>query len=321
MDFYAVDCFFLATVMSVPQRCIGNLTYWPPLYRLIPESSWKRPVPVRDILLQMTSYPERTPQWALDFAHFVANQFDARLSSILCHIRTPKVSNWQADKLTGVSDIIKQNNARSRQNARKLMEEFSALVDEQRRGDQVLVDCNLAVRPREVAKRARFYDLTIVPVHVEVEYAPIAEATVFESGRPMLLLPKTDSESEQINSVAIGWDGSRAAARALADALPFCAMAETVSLLQVTGEKEIGSSGSLSDIQRHLETHGIKSEISKVPAEGRDAGSALMDHCSKNEVDMLVIGAFGHSRFREFLFGGATRSVIDDPHLPVLMSH
>lgn len=278
-------------------------------------------MPVRDILLQMTSYPERTPHWALDYAHFVANQFDARLSSILCHIRTPNVNNWPADKLTGVSEIIKQNNAKSRQNAKELMEEFSVLDDEQRRGDQVLIDCNLAVRPEEVAKRARFYDLTIVPAHAEAEYVPVAEATVFKSGRPMLLLPKTNTESERITSIAIGWDGSRAAARALADALPFCTMAETVSLLQVTGEKEIGSSGSLSDIQRHLEVHGIESDAEKVPAKGRDAGSALMDHCTKNELDMLVIGAFGHSRFREFLFGGATRSVLDDPLLPVLLSH
>ena len=278
-------------------------------------------MPLRDILLQMTSYPERTPPWALEYACLVANQFDARLSSILCHILTPEVGNWTADKLVGVSEIIKQNNAKSRQNATKLMEDLSALVDEQRRGDQLLIDCNLAVRPGEVARRARFYDLTIVPAHPEVEYVPVAEATVFESGRPMLLVPETDTEGEQINSVAIGWDGSRAAARALADALPFCAMAASVSLLQVTGEKEIGPSGSLGDIQRHLATHGIKAEVEKVPAAGRDAGSALMDYCSKNDVDMLVIGAFGHSRFREFLFGGATRSVFDNPTLPVLLSH
>jgi nucleotide-binding universal stress UspA family protein len=137
----------------------------------------------------------------------------------------------------------------------------------------------------------------------------------------VLLLPPNDGTAPLFDAIAIGWDGSRAAARALADALPVCALANTVELVTITGEKDLEGGVAWSDMRRHLATHGIEARIVEVPAQGLDAGSALLRHCEGAGADLLVIGAYGHSRLREFALGGATRSVLADAALPVLLSH
>ena len=117
-----------------------------------------------------------------------------------------------------------------------------------------------------------------------------AEDLVFGSGRPVLLLHAAGSTEPAFDNVIVGWDGSRSATRALADALPFCAAAITVRLVQITGEKKT-SSQSITDIQRHLSYHGIEAAIEDVEAAERNAGAALMDHATETGADLLVMGA------------------------------
>ncbi len=278
-------------------------------------------MPIRDILLQTTSYPEHTPHWALDAAAWLAEQFGARLSSALCQVYIPEVSNWLADMLVQANEAIAAENAKSRNNAKHLITEFASLVKESYRGEQFLIDCKSMIFPGEVAKHARSFDLTIIPVDSGLDYRFMAEGVIFDSGRPVLLLPRAGGAGHPLDEVVIGWDGSRAAARALADALPICLTAKGVRLLQVTGEKDIDPIVSLTEARRHLTSHGIEASIAKVAAAGRDAGAVLMDHCASTGADLLVMGAFGHSRAREFVLGGATRSVLDDVRIPVLLSH
>lgn len=299
-----------STVQSKPKNVARELA--------VPEA--RTATQVRDILLFMVSYPHRTPKWAIEASLRLADRFDARISSALFQTNLPAVSNWLADKLVHANSFIASENLKSREAAQALLEEFQAVVPEERRGEQILLPGGSPVRPDELVRRARSHDLTIVPVDENVEYQIVAEDLVFGSGRPVLLLPAAGSAEPAFDNVIVGWDGSRSAARALADALPFCAAANTVRLVQITGDKKV-SSQSITDIQRHLSYHGIEAVIEEVEAAERDAGAALMDHATETGADLLVMGAYGHSRTREFILGGATRTVLGDVRLSILLAH
>ena len=277
-------------------------------------------MPIRDVLLQLSSYEVPTPRWAIEEARGFSERFDARLSAVLCHVHIPRVSNYLADKLVGANAAIASENAKSDRNARELLSAFESLVGSERRGNQILIECCSMVTPWEAAARARLYDLTIVPSYGNPQTQFVTEGLAFESGRPVLLFPERGG-NQHFDRIAIGWDGSRTASRALADALPLCARARTVELVAVTGEKALDADTALADARRHLAAHGIEATSIEVAAEGLDAGTVLLGHCARSGADLLVMGAYGHSRVREFLLGGATRSVLANPTLPVLLSH
>ena len=278
-------------------------------------------MPFRDILLFMASYPRRTPAWAIEASSRLAEQHGARLSAALCQTHLPQVGNWLADKLVHANELIAVENNKSKEAATALLAEFTSKVGDDIRGDQILIDCVSLITPGELARRARAHDLTIVPIEADLEYQVATEGLIFESGRPVLLLPRTGGAGHRIESVVVGWDGSRSAARALAGAMPFCKSAKSVRLVLVTGDKEIDADHSLGDIQRHLALHDVVVSVDEIASEGRDAGTALMNHCIETVADLLVMGAFGHSRARELVLGGATRSVLDHPLLPILVAH
>jgi nucleotide-binding universal stress UspA family protein len=275
---------------------------------------------IRDILLQANSYAEPTPRSAIGRAQAVAAVLEAKLSIGVCRVHIPPVSNWLANKLLHADQIIAEENRRSAEQAQSLAEQFTILVEEARRGEQIMVDCPGQVTHWTLATKARAYDLTIVPVHGHAATPAMAEGLAFDSGRPVLLLP-ADGPPVKFDRVIVGWDGSRVAARALSDALPICHQARSVIVTTVTQDKDLGRGTPATDAARYLQRHGIEAEMADVPAEGRDAGTALQAHREQAGGDLLVMGAFGHSRAREFVLGGATRSVLDHATCPILLSH
>lgn len=278
-------------------------------------------MPIRDILLQMNSYPERTPGWAIESAAYLADRLDAKLSAGLCQVQIPDVSTYLSQLLVRSKDVIAAENRKSEENAVQLMLRFDEVVGADKRGESIVITCPALVTPWQLAARARAYDLAIVPIYGHPETRSIVEGLAFESGRPVLLLPPEGMAGHRFDEIVIGWDGSRAAARALADALPFCERARAVTVVSVAGEKNLPDTAATSDVVRHLHRHGISATQDEVLANGHDAGHALLSHCRQTGADLLVMGAYGHSRTREFILGGATRSVLDKPDVPTLLSH
>lgn len=278
-------------------------------------------MPIRDLLLFMVSHPRPTPSWALQHSSRLADQLDAQLSAALCQKNLPRVGNWLADQLVHANEIIVAENAKSRQGAHDLLAEFAESVGEAVRGESILIECGPAGMPSELARRARLHDLTIIPIEPDLEYEVVAEGLIFDSGRPVLLLPELRNPASGIEKLVVGWDGGRSATRALAESMPIQHVARSVEVALVTGEKKTDAGRYSDDLLRHLERHGIDADVVEVPAEGRDAGTALMDHSVGAGADLLVMGAYGHSRTREFVLGGATRSVLGNPRLPVLLAH
>ena len=175
--------------------------------------------------------------------------------------------------------------------------------------------------PDLVPVRARVADLILmgrVPEAGEPEWRLTLEAALMGSGRPLLLLPaETRDPVGQV--VAIAWNGSMEAARAAGAALPILAKARGVLLL--AGEKDVAIEPSLLDLADWLDRHRISAEIRHVDLKGWPVGEQLVEEAGKAGADFLVMGAYGRSRMRETIFGGATRSVLNESALPVLMAH
>ena len=119
----------------------------------------------------------------------------------------------------------------------------------------------------------------------------------------------------------IAWDFSRVAARALADALPLLRRASAVTLVSFGDDKDFSSSLSRDDVMASLRRRGVEAEFRQLERGGREIGDAINDAAADCDADLLVMGGFGHSRVRDFVLGGATRTMLSAPRLPTLISH
>jgi len=178
------------------------------------------------------------------------------------------------------------------------------------------------------ALHARYVDLAILgqldPDRGDLELIrPRPEQVTLASGRPVLIVPYAGHYETVGQRVLIGWNASREATRAVNDAMPLLAAADVVTVLTIDAREGPDAHGELpgADISLHLARHGVKAEIERTVSAGIPAGEVLLSRAADLGADLLVIGAYGHSRVRELLLGGATRSILQSMTLPVLMSH
>ena len=146
---------------------------------------------------------------------------------------------------------------------------------------------------------------------------------VLSSGRPTLVVPYIGPTRTLAQSVTVAWDAGREAARAVNDALPFLERAQAVTVMVVNPRPGIGSHGEEpgADIALHLARHGIKVEAQHLEVRDMSVADAILSRAADQSIDLLVMGAYGHSRFREWVLGGATRQIFAQMTVPVLMSH
>jgi len=183
---------------------------------------------------------------------------------------------------------------------------------------------NLIDSPDHLVDLARLHDLTVVPCsETDMLGGTVTEAVIFGSGRPTLLLPSSHGRKhlQWLDKVVVAWDYSREAARAMADALPILTRAKKVHILSVLGEKGIHTTCVPGDLEQYLAAHQVKYAFDQVLLKDGEIGGCVMSYAREVDADLLVMGAYGHSRFREFILGGATRKTLSDPQLPVLVSH
>jgi nucleotide-binding universal stress UspA family protein len=176
----------------------------------------------------------------------------------------------------------------------------------------------------DLVTHARYADVAIVarsssltPGGVPLE---LPRDLVVASGRPVILLPPEPAPLGG-GRVLVAWNSSREAARAVADALPFLRRADAVQVLVVDAVANTGHGEEPgADIARHLVRHGAKVDVRRLSSEGRDVGGLILSEAASFGAVLLVMGAYGHSRFTEFVFGGVTRTALREAALPVLMS-
>ena len=148
------------------------------------------------------------------------------------------------------------------------------------------------------------------------------ESFLFDSGRPVLLVPYIAKEPHPIKRVLLAWNGSREAARAAFDALPFLKQAEFVEIFCVNPPETPTQSPETAgaEIAATLARHGVNAVLSTHQTFGMDASAAIENRLAENSIDLLVMGAYGHSRWREMLFGGVTRTLLESMTALTLLS-
>lgn len=276
---------------------------------------------IRDILLTLTSYPDPTPVSVVDRAVSLATLLGAHIAAISCeaHVQVPGSFLGGAGHL---GSIVASEAHKSRKNAEDLLATFESTAEKAGVSHEIVLErCLTSEVPDLLVEYARLRDLTIVPVPESYDQW-YAEAIIFGSGRPSLVVPEApSSRAVELNRVLVAWDFSRAAARAVSDAIPLLEKAREVCILTVTHEKALSGRRSSSELAKNLSRHGIDVIVEEVDAAGRAIGDVFAAQIASRRTDLLVMGAYGHSRFREFILGGATRSILTKPPIPVLFSH
>lgn len=277
---------------------------------------------IRDVLLQLNTYPTATPEAVIEQAVDFAAIHGAHLSALAFRIEIPSAGNPLASSLLNLSGMVAAERQKSLANTEKLIAAFEAAAT--KRGlphDQIVETCTTSEVAGIATEHARMHDVTLVPIGAELGLQQyIAENVAFGSGRPTIILPESHG-SLSADVVGVAWDFSRPAARAIADALPILQRARTVHVVTVTQEKTIETKRSGLELSKHLARHGIEILLEEEQAGGRTIGQVLDEYVARHRIDLLVMGAYGHSRLRNFILGGATKSVISHPKLPVLLSH
>jgi nucleotide-binding universal stress UspA family protein len=281
----------------------------------------------KDTLLVLTSYPDPTLRASIDQATALCAILGTRMSAISFDIdvRVPGGSNFLADMLLDLPKMIAAEKQKAAANARELLDAFEAAAKQ--RGifhERILDRCLMTLVPDRLTDHARLRDLTIIPLRdgdsIEHGYA---ESIIFGSGRPCMILPDPTRYDRQpaLDTIAIAWDFSRAAARAVADALPILQRAQTVRAVTVADDKPIETTCTKEQLAAHLNMHGVRLTFDIVEADGREIGDLLADYVRDQSPDLLVMGAYGHSRLRDFVLGGATKSMLREPPVPLFLSH
>ena len=147
---------------------------------------------------------------------------------------------------------------------------------------------------------------------------PSAGEIVLHTGRPILVVPEGRDRFKQQN-VVVAWKDSPEAQRAIADAIPFMKRAATVAVVQVQEEKERES--SLHDAEAFLVRHGIAAKTQVLQPSGATVADQLIEFARRGQADLIVAGAYGHTRLREWVFGGVTRGLLKRSPIPCLFSH
>ncbi len=171
---------------------------------------------------------------------------------------------------------------------------------------------------------SRRFDLVIVgqsePDKGAVEEL-IAESALFESGRPVILVPYIQKAPLKLDRVMVCWDGGKAATRAIADAMPLLERAKQVEVVIIASERGKLDEIPGADMGEHLARHGLKVDVKRITEGDIDIADALLSHAADSAADFIVMGGYGHSRLREFVLGGVTHSILRSMTAPVLMSH
>lgn len=278
---------------------------------------------IKDVLVHVDRGP--ASQARVETAMTLAERMEAHATA-LCLIAEPFLP-----AMVGVhipAEILNQQLAEAEREADAILQ----AVGETARRRGLPVDLRRESGPVDrlpglLARQARHVDLVIVgqpdPDTDSTNGTLIAEAAFMNSGRPALVIPYIGAGTFPPKRVIVGWDGSREAARAVNDALPFLQMADEVVVLIVDPEAlgaRVGEAAG-ADIAAHLARHGVKVDLKQVRTGGLAVGDVILSQASDEEADLLVMGGYGHSRLRELVLGGVTRHLLERMTVPVLFAH
>jgi nucleotide-binding universal stress UspA family protein len=262
------------------------------------------------------------PTAAADYAISIAEAFGAHISGI-AFAYEPVVAPTVMGGIP--ADWIEAQRGESAKDANAAIARFEAAT--QRSGlsaEHRILPATVGSAADFFGRIARRFDLSVVGQTEPDRPGPeelIAESTLFESGRPVVVVPYIQKQGLKLDRVLVCWDGGRTAARAIADSLPFLVRATAIDVIIVASGRSKSDEIPGADIGHHLARHGLKVEVKRIVAADTDVPNTILSYAADSSADFLVMGGYGHSRLREFVLGGATRGILASMTLPVLMAH
>lgn len=278
-------------------------------------------MPNRIAYMPLNTYPEAAP----DAAVLALIGFAAALGCGL-HVATfavdiPQVASPLGGFLINVEEMARAAEDRSKAECERLRALVEGAVGAKPTVQILNHRLVLGAALDAATAEARYFDLALLPWDAEtVSAQDMAQSLVFGSGVPVILVPPSTAAGT-VDHIAIAWDESRVAARALCDALPLLAADGRVSVLTVKDEKALSRSGIAQTLAASLELRGYTARAIDITLDGRTIAAALQDSAQKEGAQLLAMGGFGHSRLRDFILGGATKGVFGDLRMPVLLAH
>lgn len=275
----------------------------------------------RTAYVPLETYPESAP----DDAILTAVDFAAALGCTV-HVSTfaasiPQISSPLGRLFLDVPGLVHTAEEKSRADCLRLHDLVRKPAGSPARVDVSTRQVLLGAVLDAAAAEARCYDLSVVPWFSGSALAQdMAQAIVFGSGRPTILVPPS-TRPAPLDHIAIAWDGSRVAARALWDAIALLPENGRLTVLTIHGEKPLTGPDIAQSLASSLEQRGCKAGPLDITLGKRTPAEALQDASIQAGAQMLAMGGFGHSRLRDFILGGATKGVLNDLRMPVLLSH
>ncbi len=275
---------------------------------------------IKDLVVNLALGEDRDV--AAEYAVSIASTFEAHVAG-LAFAYDPVITPTVMDGLS--ASWVEAQRGENRGAAEAAINRFEELVRRNNlSGGHRLMDASIGSAAGLFGRIARRFDLSVVAQPEEGETAPgslFIEAALFESGRPVVVVPYIQKQGLSLNRVLIAWNSSRNAARAIADAMPFLARSKAVELVIVANRAGEPDEIPGVDFGEHLARHGLKVEVKRLVAPDVDVTNTILSYAADCSADFLVMGGYGHSRLREFVLGGATAGIISSMTVPVLMAH
>ena len=275
---------------------------------------------IKDILVNLSTVGKRDR--ARDYAIALAERLDAHLTGIAFSYEPviPMMGSIEAVPAQFI-DELRGDNEKA---AREAKANFQKAIGEAGlRADCYSPNASVAAAAGLFARIGRHFDLTVVQQAEATTFENdfIIEAALFESGRPVVVVPYIQDAAPSFKHVLVCWDGSRPGARAIADAVPLLRRADKIEVITVAEAGKVTEEFPGAEIGRHLSRHGLKIEVKRIDVSNVDVASVILSHAADTSADFLVMGAYGHTRLREFILGGVTAEILSSMTAPVLMSH
>ena len=278
---------------------------------------------IKDVLLPLVGEPGAAAIAAIDKCMAAAGDIGARVSAIA--VEEEIVVRPTVMVAADLADVGLAETVRSVTDADGLLRAADHAAIHFGVGfDHQVIRLSSVDIPERLVQAARLKDLSIVPLKSETDQSrAIIERLIFESGRPILICPERLAGELRIafDSVVIAWDHTAQAASAVADALPMLQAAASVAIVTAVDDPTAAQLSSGAALVGHLAKHGIQASFETLDVDGSSVGKVLEAFVNRKASDLLVMGAYRHSRLAESLWGGATKTVIGQPPCWVMMSH
>ena len=277
---------------------------------------------IKDILVHLEGNFE--DEIRIAYAELLATVHNAHISGILCNIIPDNIysagygSMMAAQAVSEIQEAAIIRGDEAEQSLKKQLDKLSVTTDLRR------LDLSSAKAGNRLATEARTADLLVAtrPYNHHSAAPEILEQVLFNSGRGVFFAPPAIKPVGEIDQVVLAWSNTRESARAVSEAMPIMVAAKNVTIAMVSEEKAPEKATEIvgADIARHLNRHSINVDIREISG-WDNVADALLNEVEKTNAKMLIMGGYGHSRFREWVLGGVTRDILREAEFPVFLCH